>query len=245
MIRIAIVDDEPEQIQSIEKMVLDFFEQKNIKTSIKSYTNGSDLLNDTDSYAIIFLDIQMPDKDGIETAEQLRQRNKRAALFFVTSYQDYIQKSMTIHPFAFTTKPLTKEVLYRNLNDYLSYTDSVRKKKSKEKCLIHTTDGLYVQLALDDILYFHYWENRLVRVVTTSRKIYRTNDSISNIYAELNATFFIMPSQSFIVNLHHIRELDGVNKKIVMKNGDPILIPRRKYKEVIEIMNLYIANEED
>lgn len=140
---------------------------------------------------------------------------------------------------------MTKEVLYRNLNDYLSYTDSVRKKKSKEKCLIHTTDGLYMQLALDDILYFHYWENRLVRVVITSRKIYRTNDSISNIYAELNATFFIMPSQSFIVNLHHIREFDGVNKKIVMKNGDPILIPRRKYKEVIEIMNLYIANEED
>ncbi len=72
---------------------------------------------------------------------------------------------------------------------------------------------------------------------------YKIKDGIMHIYPTLNDKYFIIPNQSFIVNLHHIREIDGKNKKIVMDNGDLILIPRRKYNEVIDILNRYIADE--
>ena len=74
---------------------------------------------------------------------------------------------------------------------------------------------------------------------------YKIKDSMTNIYSSLNHQYFIIPNQSFIVNIHHIVEIDGKNKKLVMKNGGLVLIPRRKYNEVIETLNRYIADEED
>lgn len=178
--------------------------------------------------------------DGIETAQRLREENKTAVLFFVTSYQDYIQKSMTIHPFAFIVKPYSEETIRNNLEDYLNYTNSISEKKSKEIYQVHTLDNRQFQVDMDQILYFIYLKNRTVQIVLFSEK-YLVKDSLMRIYTKLNTDYFIMPNQSFIVNLRHIQEIDGKNKKIIMKNRDFILIARRKYNDVIEAMNQYIA----
>lgn len=244
MIRIAIVDDELAQIQLIQKIVEDFFEEKHKQISINTFTSGEALLSNSICYDLIFLDIQMNGINGIETAQRLRVKNKKAALLYITSYQDYIQKSMTIHPFAFILKPISKEEVRKNLDDYLIYTDSVNEKKSNELYHLHTTDNRHFTVSMDDILYFHYLDNRILEVILHNAK-YKIKDSMTNIYSSLNHQYFIIPNQSFIVNIHHIVEIDGKNKKLVMKNRGLVLIPRRKYNEVIETLNRYIADEED
>ena len=242
MIRIAIVDDEIEQIQQAQQIIEEFFKNKNIQIAVGNFLSGESLLSDTTIFDLIFLDIQMDGIDGIETAQRLRVKNKKSALFYVTSYKDYIQKSMTIHPFAFIIKPYSKNEIFKNLEDYMEYTNSVTEKKAKELYQIHTLDGHRFNVNMNDILYFHYLENRIVEVVT-KEKTFKIKDGISHIYPTLNHDYFIIPSQSFIVNLHHIMEIDGKNKKIVMNNGDLILIPRRKFNEVIEMLNRYISDD--
>ena len=59
MIKIAIVDDEINQIQKIQQIVSDFFEDKKIQININTFTSGEALLSDSNSYNLIFLDIQM------------------------------------------------------------------------------------------------------------------------------------------------------------------------------------------
>ena len=243
MLRIAIVDDESLQIQLIQKIAEDFFEGKHKQISINTFTSGEALLADSICYDLIFLDIQMSGIDGIETAQRLRVKNKKSALIYITSYQNYIQKSMTIHPFAFILKPVSEEEVRKNLDDYLIYTDFVNEKNPSELYYLNTTDDRHFYINMDDILYFHYLDNRIVEVVLHNAK-YKIKDSMTNIYSLLNHEYFIIPNQSFIVNVHHIDEIDGKNKKLVMKNGGLVLIPRRKYNEVIEILNRYIADEE-
>lgn len=242
MIRIAIVDDETEQIMQIKQIVTAFFDEKKIKISVNTFTSGEVLLSDSTFYDLIFLDIQMNGLDGIETAQRLRVKSKMTALFYITSYEKYIQKSMTIHPFAFIVKPFSREEIHKNLEDYLVYTNSVSEKKFKDIYQIHTINGHHFQIDMDDILYFHYLENRIVEVIVKNEK-YKIKDGIMHIYPTLNKEHFIIPNQSFIVNLHHVREIDGKNKKIVMDNGDLILIPRRKFNEVIDVLSRYIADE--
>ena len=139
MLKIAIVDDEYDQIQKINQVVSRFFTEKKISISVDLFTNGEDLLNGATLYDIIFLDIQMTGIDGIETGQRLRVNNKNAAMFYITSYQAYIQKSMTIHPFAFIVKPFTDEIIRKNLDDYLKYK-YYDKKKQKELFMIDTID---------------------------------------------------------------------------------------------------------
>ena len=45
----------------------------------------------------------------------------------------------------------------------------------------------------------------------------------------VNHRCFIMPTPSTIVNIQHIRKIDGKNKKLILENDDEILISRRKY----------------
>jgi hypothetical protein len=244
MIRIAIIDDEKEQIQKIEKVVSQFFDKREVQINIDTFCSGEEFLKKDSSYDIIFMDIIMDGMDGIETAQRFRVKHKNSALFYITSFQDYIQKSMTIHPFAFIVKPFSDKELIKNLKDYLKYHISVNEKEPKDVYIIHSMDCRYLKVNMNDILYFYYKGNRIVEVIMNNA-IYEVKNSLSNIYNELNHDYFIVPHRSFIVNLHHIKEIDGKNKKIVMQNDHLILIARDKYNRIIDALSLYIADEED
>lgn len=60
----------------------------------------------------------------------------------------------------------------------------------------------------------------------------------------VNHLCFIMPTPSIIVNIQHIRKIDGKNKKLILENDDETLISRRKYKEVFDALNRYMTNGE-
>ena len=217
MLNIAVVDDEQKERTAISKIVDDFFEEKNIEHTLNTFSSGEALLKDKTSYDVIFLDIQMGSgMDGIETAQKLRVGNKNAALFYVTSYGDYIRKSMTIHPFAFIVKPFSPKEIYKNLEDYTEYAKLKTEKESIEIYRINTADD---------------------RIDMT----YTIKDNLSNIYDTLEHSRFIMPNRSFIVNISGIKEIDSRNKKIVMQNGDLILISRRKFGDMLDSINRYLS----
>ena len=85
-------------------------------------------------------------------------------------------------------------------------------------------------------------DNRIIDVITKAGN-YKIKDGIMHIYPKLNHEYFIIPNQSFIVNLNYIKEIDGKNKTMVMENGDLLLISRRKYNDVIETLNFFISNQ--
>ncbi len=235
MIRVAIVDDEKSQIDEIEKIVSAFFEQKKIKYTLHSYDSGETLLSSAIAFELIFLDIRMGGMDGIETAQLLRNEYKQTALFYVTSYSDYVMRSMPLHPFAFIVKPIDEELIRQNLEDYLLYMQHLQINMPKEYVKL-LSDNQWLKIDVDDILYFHYMDNRLIDVVTTTKR-FQIKNSITKLYATLNSKIFLMPQQSFIVNVQHIDRVDAKNKALVMKNDDVILIARRKYPEFIHLLN--------
>ena len=245
MIRIAVVDDEEKEITIISQIIDDFFNEKQLEYTLKTFTSGETLLSDELNYDLIFLDIQMGDGiDGIETAQKLRVINKNAALFYVTSYSDYIRKSMTIHPFAFIVKPYSKQEIYDNLVDYLSYTKSIINREKQNTYQLNTIDDRVINISFQNILYFHYLDNRIINVITDEQAV-KIKDTITHLIETLDKKQFIIPNQSFIVNLNRIKEVDGKNKKLVMANGDIILISRRKYTEVFERLNRFISKGKD
>ncbi len=242
MIRIAIVDDEYDQIQKINQVVSGFFSEKKILISVDLFTSGEDLLNVTAMYDIIFLDIQMPGIDGIETGQRLRVNNKNAAMFYITSFQNYIQQSMTIHPFAFIVKPFTDDIVRKNLDDYLKYRYCA-KKKQKESFMIDTVDNKHFKVNMNEIMYFTY-DGEGITKVFIKNSMFKIKNSLTAIYEKLNHDYFIIPHRSFIINIRYIREIDGKSRNIVMKNNDLIFIARGKYNIIIDALSNYIVDEE-
>ncbi len=239
IIRIAIVDDEKEQVSLIKKFVTDFCEQRNMEYKILPFYCGEALLKCNIPIDVAFLDVQMGKIDGIETAQRLCAWNKWVALIYVTSYGEYITKAMTIHPFSYITKPFQPEQISKVLEEFLEYQHSVNS-RTKEYFQLNTNNSCRY-LEINDIYYFYYLKDRTVEV-KLRRESYKIKDSITNIYNIVNHRCFIMPTPSTIINIQHIRKIDGKNKKLILENDDEILISRRKYKEVFDALNSYITN---
>ena len=78
--RIAICDDEVSMVQILEEKIKKLLPD----AVIEKYLSGDELIASGSKPDILFLDIQMPGMDGMETAKMLRQDNEDMILIFVT-----------------------------------------------------------------------------------------------------------------------------------------------------------------
>ena len=92
-----------------------------------------------------------------------------------------------------------------------------------------------------EICYFQYLDNRQIEVVLKSGKSYYTKGSIANLYETLNQRLFIVPQQSFIINMEYIKNIDLQKKIIKMQNNMSISISRRKFNDIINQINAYVS----
>ncbi|MDE6593087.1 MAG: response regulator, partial [Oscillospiraceae bacterium] len=82
---IALCDDEPMALCSLEKTVESFFAGDG-GAKVSCFGNGDELIREMEKSPadIVFLDIQMPGRDGMETARLLRNRGFEGDIIFVT-----------------------------------------------------------------------------------------------------------------------------------------------------------------
>ena len=67
---------------------------------------------------LVFLDIEMPDMDGIRLSERIRDMRPRTDIVFVTGYPQFAVDSWAVHPAGYLLKPVTREALQEEV-DYV------------------------------------------------------------------------------------------------------------------------------
>ena len=75
MIKIAVVDDDPDMLKEIKNSILKQFKERRINITIETFTNGTQLMKSIESdclFDVVFLDIELPDRLGLEIAKLLR-----------------------------------------------------------------------------------------------------------------------------------------------------------------------------
>ncbi len=232
MIRIAIVDDEKEEIIKIKTIVEKFFQSNDIEYQIKEFYSGEDLLDYTEPFDLIFLDIQMNGIDGIETAMKIRSKDKKAALIYISNYSEKMALSFAVHPFAFLEKPINSSDIQKHLKDYFSYAES----RYKKNMVVFTGQHGEIIADINNIIYFEYEGNRKIRLIMTDKK-YLIMGSISELSERMEQYDFIIPHKSFLVNKAEIR---AFNSTLVMSNGDEIPIAKNRQKQVREQINKFL-----
>jgi two-component system LytT family response regulator len=196
--KILICDDEYTNLEILKKHIMEYTAAHCIKADIYATTSPKEIFESSTSYDLAFLDIQMPDIDGISVAKELKNRNQKVVIFFVTAFDEYQDEAMDLHAFRFFDKPLNIERLYSGLNraiEYLneSYIDVYIENKNR-----------HIKVSVDDIKYIKR-ENRKNTVVTNN-EIYTVRCKFDELISALPNTFFYLVHKSFYVNLHYITE---------------------------------------
>ena len=96
MIYIAICDDDKTMSNQIRIMASDFFGRKNMDITILQFSGGEELLKYDRRIDILFLDIQMKDIDGMETARKLRADRFKGFLIFITVLREMVFQSFEV-----------------------------------------------------------------------------------------------------------------------------------------------------
>ena len=121
--RILICDDEQTYLDTLCVHIEEYMKVHHILHSITAITDPARIMEEDTVYDLAFLDVQMPEVDGITLAKALRKRNPKLALFFVTNYDKYQDDAMDLQAFRFFEKPFNASRLYAGLDKAMEYID--------------------------------------------------------------------------------------------------------------------------
>lgn len=118
MLRISVIDDEQEEALRIRDMLQKARNSRNDSADIAVYASAADFLR---TYArgqadIIFLDIQMPEMDGMTCAQRIRQTDASVILIFITSMVQYAVQGYRVEAMDYIVKPASASLLAHSLH---------------------------------------------------------------------------------------------------------------------------------
>ena len=195
--RILILDDEQKFVDDLQFHIQRYMETHLIKTEITATVSAKDIFESNAAFDLAFLDIQMPEADGITVAKELKRRNNRVILFFVTAFEEYQDEAMDLHIFRYFEKPFDEQRLYASLDKAMEYLD-----ETYVDVYLHHA-GESNRVVVDDIVYIRR-ENRKIILLTKDGKEYQTTLSLEEWMTKLPNTFFYLVHKGFLVNLHYI-----------------------------------------
>lgn len=217
--KILICDDEQAYLNTLQIHIKEYMKSHHIPCSITTVVDPLQITQENSVFDLAFLDIQMPGVDGITLAKELRRRNPKLALFFVTNYDSYQDDAMDLRAFRFFEKPFNTNRLYAGLDKAMEYIDGAYVD------LFLSENSALQRVVADDILYVTRSGRRAS--VVTSGKVYSTGDKFDDLCERLPQLFFYPVHKSFFVNLHYIDRYTYT--ELLLTDGTQIPIaPRRE-----------------
>ena len=113
MLRIGICDDTAAARENLRLLCLKHFRLEEPEFFEFSTGDGAVRLlkGHPGALDLLFLDIEMPCRSGMEAAETIRAFDREVLLAFVTSYTDYVSRETTMESY-YTDTPLEQETWY-------------------------------------------------------------------------------------------------------------------------------------
>ena len=89
--RIAICDDEKQICELLKERIHKYYFAKDIEFHILTFESGDQVLeHDLDQIDVLFLDVDMPGRNGMDTARAIREQNKDMLIIFLTAYSEFV-----------------------------------------------------------------------------------------------------------------------------------------------------------
>lgn len=213
MLRLAICDDEKEQIELLREHLLRAMFRLNMDMNISVFTAGEALLaaiNGGVGFDILFLDIKLKDLSGIDVAKQIRERDRKALVVFVSGRLDYILKGYEARAFRYIVKPVNEAVIADVMNQALRelQVDDHSSIRFREK-------GEIVRTNLNDIVYFEAQNHRIMAVCTNEKHCFYGR--LGDLENRLSDRGFVRCQKGYLVNAVRIRRIGKA--EILLDNG--------------------------
>ena len=239
MLTCVIVEDEFPAREELK-----YFLTKHKEISLeKEFENPIDSLKylQENKVDVVFLDINMPELDGMSLGKILTKLNPNIKIIFITAYRDYAAEAFEIKAFDYLLKPYSEKRIIEVLNNLTMIKDnSPTKEVEKINKVTVFLDEKMVVLSLDEIYYIEVSEKE--SLVYTQNEIYTSKLKISKWEEILPKNKFYRTHRAYIVNLDKIKEVEPwFNGTFVLKIQEikfKVPVSRNNIKEFKELLSI-------
>lgn len=199
MIKFAICDDEPVMVREITDQLSNYMDGEHITPyCVNSFSGGRDLLESRCDFDVIFLDIQMEQPNGLETAKMLRQRGNHSLLIFVTVLKECVFDAFEVEAFDYFIKPLDSGRFRRTMDRTIK---ALQRREAKSIVVQRGTSCEVVPL--EQILYCEV-QGRKIYIHKNDGTMIDYYDRLENLERRMDGRFFRC-HRSYLVNLEYVR----------------------------------------
>ena len=220
MLRIGICDDLADARLVLRSALERILENKKIQGQFFEFSSGETLLRWYDHHAgeldVVFLDTELHELDGMETARRLRAADAGLQLVFVTGYADHVFDGYSVGALGYLMKPPKQEQLEAVLNRV--QTALVR---DLDRAYICRSGDTHYRVPIANILYFAS-DRRQVRCVTEGR-IYTFYGKLDAVAQEVGPAF-VRVHQRYLVRAGAVDRMEG--SEVVLCTGDHLPVSR-------------------
>ena len=242
MIKAVIIDDEPKAIQGLSWELSNF---ENDIEIVATFTEPEKALVYLKSSEIdcLFLDIEMPTMDGFQFLEKLGKKD--FAVVITTAYNEYAITALKKEAIDYLLKPIDTDDLNETITKikkHISrgfnsdkFEDILLKFNNKlnHRKITINTDGKLVFLEPKDIFYVESDGNYCTLFLSGNKKIVVTK-KLKEINELLPEDHFFRIHNSYIINLHKIKEFIKSDGYVVLENNSKIPVSRQRKSEFLE-----------
>lgn len=217
--RIAICDDESQICELIQDKIQKYCFEKEQRHSIQVFDSGEKVLeSDLSHIDVLFLDVDMPGMNGLETAKAIRERNKDMIIVFLTAYSEFVFESFKVDAFRYLIKPLKDKELSETL-------DAIQEKMNEsEECFNFQFQNETYSIKYSDIIYIEGMRDKIW--FHCKDQTYRWRGTLKNLNRMLEDRGFFQVHRSYIINMNKIRRYSSAS---VFLEGDHE-VPISKYR---------------
>lgn len=243
MIKVMLIDDEPEIRKLLHKMV----EKQPDYQVVSENGDFSGAVVDFARYKpdVVFMDIDLNGESGLECARVLTELNPKLKVIFATAHSEYMANAFEIYAFDYLVKPFNMERVVKTLDRIRSsMTESVPAKETLPDKVVkpeHYKNKLFIKgkeqaclLNMEEIILVERLEG-YTSIVTAGER-YRTSISLSDIEEKLNTGEFMRCHKSYIINISQIVRIEPYGRwtyVVKFKDTDETaLMTAQNYEEI-------------
>ena len=233
---IAICDDDKTFLAHAKELVTKILFRVNDEFDIDTFQSGLALLEESEKYSILILDIDMPEINGLKLAEKIREKDEDVQIIFLTSIFQFVFESFKVNPFRYVMKTSISDQLPEAL---ISCYEKINLKNNQIFNFYYK--GTNYALRLSDIFYFAYIGRKVT--VVTAKEEYSFYGKINEIETQLAGFFFVRIHSGFLVNLNRISSISA--GEVTMADGKMLPVSRQRYAKLKEAYLIYLRKEVD
>ncbi len=233
--RVCVVEDNKEHSDRLVSFIRKYGQERGKEFNVSVYGDALSFLDEFyGNFDIIFMDIELPFRNGMDVVKQIREKDKKVIVIFVTNMAQYAVKGYEVDAFDFIVKPVFYSAFAIKLDRAIERFETTRDKEiwineRNNKRRLRTSEIKYAEVLHHNVVYH------------TLGGDYTTYGQLKDAVVQLGDAPFALCNRCFLVNLQYVTAIEEFS--LTIAGGEKLQISRNKKKSFLKSLNEYLGGK--